>query len=75
MARSRTAEVTEAFSPFPRLAVRLPEAARLLSISERLANELVKSGRLHSIRARGARLVPVSAIEALLVGDENGGRS
>jgi excisionase family DNA binding protein len=49
-----------------RLAVSVPEAATLMSISERTAWTEISEGRLRSFKARGRRLVRVSQIEAYL---------
>jgi len=75
MARSGNPEVTAVTSPPSRLAVRVKQAALLLSVSERTLNRFLESGQLRSIRARGTRLIPLDAIEAFLAGDENGSRS
>jgi excisionase family DNA binding protein len=57
----------------PPLAVRLPEAARLLSISERFAANLIASGKIRSLRVGKVRLIPVTAIDEFLNGENGGG--
>jgi excisionase family DNA binding protein len=49
-------------TPEPPLAVTLPEAARLLSISARTAHELVLRGELASVKIGARRVVPRQAI-------------
>ncbi|BCJ55091.1 excisionase [Actinoplanes sp. NBRC 14428] len=41
---------------------RIPEAARLLSLSRSVIYELIRSGRLRTVKQGRARLVPESAI-------------
>jgi excisionase family DNA binding protein len=49
-----------------RLALSVPEVARLLGISRALAYELVAQGEIPSIRLRHRILVPKAALAALL---------
>jgi excisionase family DNA binding protein len=51
-----------------RRALRPKEAAATYGVSRTLIYEWMKSGRLASVRLGGARLIPVDALEALLIG-------
>jgi excisionase family DNA binding protein len=51
-----------------RRALRPKEAAANYGVSRTLIYEWMKSGRLASVRLGGARLIPVDALEALLIG-------
>jgi excisionase family DNA binding protein len=46
----------------PRL-LRVDEAARLLGIGRSLAYDLIRTGRLRSIKIGSRRLVPIAAID------------
>jgi excisionase family DNA binding protein len=54
--------VTSGTGTQPRL-LRVDEAARLLGIGRSLAYDLIRSGRLRSIKIGGRRLVPLAAID------------
>jgi excisionase family DNA binding protein len=47
----------------PPLLVRTEEAARLMSVSKSTVERLMRTGELASVKAAGARRIPVSAIE------------
>lgn len=49
----------------PRL-VSIPEAAKLLGISEAYAYKLVQRGQLQAVKLGRRRLVPVGALDALV---------
>jgi excisionase family DNA binding protein len=51
---------------FERRALRPKEAARAYGISRTSIYELLKSGKLRSVRLGGARLIPVEALESLI---------
>jgi excisionase family DNA binding protein len=51
-----------------RLTVNVPEAAKLLGISERSAYEAVRRGEVPAVRVGGRWLVPRAALERLLSG-------
>jgi len=51
-----------------KLAYSPAEAATLMGISRNLVYELLGSGKLHSVKAGGRRLIPASAISAFLAG-------
>ncbi|GII25339.1 helix-turn-helix domain-containing protein [Planosporangium mesophilum] len=57
----------------PRL-VRVEEAARLLNVGRSLAYELVRTGRLRSLKLGNRRLIPREAIEEMIAAltDEQG---
>jgi len=63
----------EAPPPEPPLAVTVPEAARLLSISPSMAWELVLRGHLRSVKIGSRRVVPRQAILDYLDGHTAGG--
>jgi excisionase family DNA binding protein len=42
---------------------RIPEAMRLLSMSRSVIYELIRAGRLHTVKQGRARLIPAQAIE------------
>ncbi|MEU7912096.1 MULTISPECIES: helix-turn-helix domain-containing protein [Microbispora] len=42
---------------------RIPDAMRLLSLSRSVIYELIRSGRLRSVRQGRTRLIPASAID------------
>ena len=44
------------------LLYRVPEAARVLSLSRSVIFELIRSGRLRSVKEGRTRLIPASAI-------------
>ncbi|WP_412747098.1 helix-turn-helix domain-containing protein [Krasilnikovia sp. MM14-A1004] len=46
----------------PKALYRIPEAMRLLSLSRSVIYELVRSGRLRSVKEGRTRLIPRSAI-------------
>ena len=50
----------------PRRALRVEEAQRALGIGKTKIYELIKDGRLETVRIDRSRLIPVEAIEALL---------
>jgi excisionase family DNA binding protein len=64
-------------TPMQPLAVRMREAARLLSVSERTLHDLIKRGQIRATKVapgrRGAVLVRVADIDAYLCGDSAGG--
>lgn len=43
---------------------RIPETMRMLSLSRSVIYELIRSGRLHTVKEGRTRLVPASAITA-----------
>ena len=45
---------------------RIPEAMRILSLSRSVIYELIRSGRLHTVKEGRTRLVPASAIDAYI---------
>ena len=49
------------------LCVSIPEAARLLGIGRKLAYHQVNIGRIPSVQFGRRRVVPVAALESLLV--------
>ncbi|MEV0396924.1 helix-turn-helix domain-containing protein [Polymorphospora rubra] len=49
-------------APAPKALYRIPEAMRLLSLSRSVIYELVRSGRLRTVKEGRSRLVPHSAI-------------
>jgi excisionase family DNA binding protein len=51
--------------PLPRL-LTVPQAAKALSLGVSTVHELVRSGRLDSVKIGAARRVPVEAIDAFL---------
>jgi len=51
-----------------RRALRPREAAMAYGVSRTLIYELIKSGRLASVRVGGARLIAIDALEALIAG-------
>ncbi len=53
-----------------RLCVTVPEAAKMLGISRNFAYQLVREGKLPSIRFGKRILIPIAALEKML---ENGG--
>lgn len=53
-----------------RRSVRPAEAAELLGVCRDTVYVLMRSGRLRSVKAGRARLIPVSAIEDFLAGAE-----
>lgn len=53
-------------SPPERLLVSVPTSATMLSISKSLAYELVKQGRIPTIRLSGHLRVPVKALEQVI---------
>ena len=53
---------------FERRALRPKEAAATYGVSRTLIYEWMKTGRLASVKLRGARLIPVDALEAMLAG-------
>jgi excisionase family DNA binding protein len=53
-----------------RKSVRPAEAAQLLGVCRDTVYELLRAGRLRSVKAGRARLIPVSAIEEFLAADE-----
>jgi excisionase family DNA binding protein len=55
----------------PAQAVRIPDLARRLSISPRLAFRMVQEGVVRSVRVGRCVLIPVSEIERFLAGDGN----
>lgn len=48
--------------PAPKALYRIPEAMRLLSLSRSVIYELIRSGRLRTVKEGRTRLVPQSAI-------------
>jgi excisionase family DNA binding protein len=48
--------------PVPKALYRIPEAMRLLSLSRSVLYELIRSGRLRTVKEGRSRLVPQSAI-------------
>ncbi|MFB6396173.1 helix-turn-helix domain-containing protein [Polymorphospora sp. 2-325] len=48
--------------PAPKALYRIPEAMRLLSLSRSVIYELIRSGRLRTVKEGRTRLVPHSAI-------------
>ncbi len=58
-----------------RLVLTVEEAAGMLRISRGLAYEMVRTGRLPSIRLGRRLLVPRSALERMLEGDRQTARS
>jgi excisionase family DNA binding protein len=49
--------------PAERRLYRIPDAMRLLSLSRSVIYELIRSGRLRSVRQGRTRLIPASAID------------
>lgn len=49
-----------------RLLIRVPEAARLLSVSKSKAYEMVADGSIPSVRLGGSVRVPLDALKALV---------
>jgi len=47
----------------PKALYRIPEAMRTLSLSRSVIYELIRSGRLHTVKEGRTRLVPATAIE------------
>ena len=52
--------------PSPKALYRIPEAMQLLSLSRSVIYELIRSGRLHTVKEGRTRLVPATAITAYL---------
>ncbi|MEV4283275.1 helix-turn-helix domain-containing protein [Actinoplanes xinjiangensis] len=50
----------------PKALYRIPEAMRLLSLSRSVIYELIRSGRLRTVKEGRTRLVPAKAINAYL---------
>ncbi|AEV87191.1 excisionase [Actinoplanes sp. SE50] len=48
----------------PKALYRIPEAMRMLSLSRSVIYELIRSGRLRTVKEGRTRLVPASAITA-----------
>ena len=48
----------------PKALYRIPEAMRLLRLSRSVIYELIRSGRLHTVKQGRVRLVPATAITA-----------
>lgn len=46
--------------------VLIPEAARLLRVSDKTVRRLIVDGKLRSAKVRGKRLIPMSAINAMV---------
>jgi excisionase family DNA binding protein len=59
----------ESIEGTPRLAYRVPEIRELLGIGRDKAYSLVNSGKIHSIRDGNTILVPKSALDRFLAGD------
>jgi excisionase family DNA binding protein len=51
-----------------KLAYSVQEACQALGIGRALAYELIRSGRLHSIKVGARRLIPASALQEFLGG-------
>jgi len=56
-----------------RLAVQPTEAAALLSVSRTTMFELIRSGRVHSLKVGKRRLIPVAELERFLIAGSEGG--
>ena len=56
----------------PPRCLRVEEAARLLNIGRSTAYELIRSGRLRSVKIGRRRLIPREALESLLASLEEG---
>lgn len=56
----------------PRLAFSPDEVAESLGVSRDLVDQLVRTGRLHSVKAGHRRLIGLHAIEAFLTGEDAG---
>jgi len=54
----------------PRAAYNVKEVARLLGVSERHARTEIKNGRIRSFRLGRRVLIPASALDQLLRGEE-----
>ncbi len=52
----------------PRRALKVPEAARALSVGKNKIYDWINDGRLRSVKIDGTRLIPVEAIDELLRG-------
>jgi excisionase family DNA binding protein len=50
----------------PKALYRIPEAMRLLSLSRSVIYELIRSGRLRTVKEGRTRLVPAKAITAYI---------
>lgn len=53
------------------MAVRTPDVARILNISQRSAQRLISTGELPSLRVGGIRLVRLKAVEKFLASRES----
>jgi excisionase family DNA binding protein len=56
----------------PPRCLRVEEAARLLNVGRSTAYELIRSGRLRSVKIGRRRLIPREALESLLASLEEG---
>lgn len=58
--------------PDERLAHRINDAAALAGLSRSTLYELMKTGKLHTIKIGGRRLIPADALRELLQGQDTG---
>ncbi|MGP0003370.1 MAG: helix-turn-helix domain-containing protein [Acidimicrobiales bacterium] len=58
--------MTSAQSPVPRLLLTPEEAGESLGVSRSLVYELLRSGRLESVRIGTCRRIPIRALEAFV---------
>ncbi len=53
-------------SPNPKRAYRINEATETYGIGRTKIYELIKEGKLHTVKVGGRRLIPAESLEALL---------